>query len=339
MKIIYGCIIGLCVAVAVLFSVYIFQVYKTMLLPEAVTVIIEDNSGTEGAVTALWSSGVIPSRWSFIAHLLMTGKRTDIKAGTYTFSDSVTLSDVVKTITQNKLGQAEVEITLLEGWTNEQMAQYLSSNAVLDYDRFLEVAETGHSQEILPDREYSYLVGKPLSVGLQGFLFPDTYRLFVSETAIGLIEKMLDNFDRKFTPDMRSAVAANQRTIYDTVILASIVEKEVQSAEDKKIVAGIFWKRLDEGIRLQSDATINYITEKNTTTPSALDLQVESAYNTYRNDGLPPTPISNPGSASLEAAVYPISSEYYYFLTTPKGEVKYSSSYEQHLELRHQYYD
>lgn len=339
MKIVYGFIIGLCVSLAIAFSLYMFQVFNTLTLAEPVTVVIEDNSGTEGAVDALWDAQVIPSRWSFIAHLLFTGTRTDIKAGTYTFSGTVSIPDVLSTITQEKVSQEEVQITLLEGWTNEDIAEYLRDNDVMDYDRFLKVAETEHSQEILPDREYDFLIGKPLSVGLQGFLFPDTYRIFIGETEIGLVEKMLDNFDSKFTQQMRDDLAANNRSIYDAVILASIVEREVQSDEDKKIVAGIFWKRIDEGMRLQSDATINYVTNKKTTTPNAIDLQVESAYNTYRNDGLPPTPISNPGLASLEAVVYPIESEYYFFLTTPDGEAKYSTTYEQHLEFRNQYYE
>lgn len=339
MKIIYGFFIGLFVTIAVVFSVYVFQVFKTISLTEPVTVVIEENSGTEGAVTALWNAKVIPSRWSFITHLVLTGKRSNIRAGTYVFSNAVSIPDVINIITQQESFQDEVQITLLEGWTSEDIAAYLRDNSVMDYDRFLKAAETTHSQEILPNREYDFLIGKPLSVGLQGFLFPDTYRIFVGETEIGLVEKMLDNFDAKFSAQMRADLASNNRSIYDAVILASIVEREVQSDEDKKIVAGIFWKRIDEGIRLQSDATINYITRKKTTTPNAVDLQVESAYNTYRNDGLPPTPIANPGLASLEAAVYPIETEYYYFLTTPDGEVKYSSTYEQHLELRNQYYE
>lgn len=339
MKIVYGLIIGVAVAGAIVFSIYILQISKPIILSEPITINIEDNSGTEGAVEVLWQAKLIPSRWAFVAHLIVTGNRTKIKAGEYKFADTVTVTDVISVITQERSSQEEVQITLLEGWTNEEMAKYLNDNSVMDYDQFLAIGETRHSQKILPNNEYEFLVGKPLSVGLQGFLFPDTYRLFIGETEIGLVEKMLDNFKEKFTDEMRSGVQKNNRTIYDTVILASIIEKEVVTAEDKKVVAGIFWKRIDEGIRLQSDATINYITKKNTTTPNALDLQVESAYNTYRNDGLPPTPINNPGLDSLLAAVYPIDTEYYYFLTTPEGEVKYSTTYEQHLDFRSQYYE
>lgn len=326
------------IALAVGFGLYLLQLNKSIVLTEPVTVMIEDKSGTEGAVQALWQAGVLPSRWAFVLDGILTGQRKKIKAGTYTFTGAVQISDVMAIVTEQIEQREEVRITLLEGWTNEQMARHLADAELVNYDRFVEVGNTKHSQTILPDKEYPYLIGKPLSVGLQGFLFPDTYRVFKGETEIGIAEKMLDNFDVRFTPQMRTDVASQGRSIYDVVILASIVEKEVATPEDKAIVAGIFWKRLDNNQRLQSDATVNYITHKNDTTPSAADLQVESAYNTYRNDGLPPTPIGNPGLDSLTAAVYPQATDYWYFLTTPEGEVKYSIDYDQHLQTRSLYY-
>ncbi|MDP3970336.1 MAG: endolytic transglycosylase MltG [bacterium] len=339
MKILTWLGVGLLLFLAVSFGLYMLQVGKVIELSEPVTVEIEDNSGTEGALVALWDAGVLPSKWGFIAHLLLTGQRTDIKSGTYEFSDSVTLDSVLGIITQNKTQKDELEITILEGWTNEDIATYLSEAGVVDYEEFIKIGETKHTQTILPDNKYDFLIGKPLSVGLQGFLFPDTYRIFEGETEIGIVEKMLDNFKSKFTPEMIEDVAKLGKTNYEIVTLASIVEKEVYDFEDKQKVAGIFWKRMDNGMRIQSDATINYITKKNTTTPNAADLNAESAYNTYRNDGLPPTPINNPGIDTIKAVIYPISTEYWYFLTTPDGKVLYSKTYEEHLEKRSQYYD
>lgn len=330
--------IGL-VIVSIGFTVFLFETHRTIELNGLVNVSIEENSGTEGAVMALHSAGVIQSRWALLLQLLFTGERSNIKSGEYQFSGSVTMQDVIDIITQAKIVQPEVQITLLEGWTNEDMATYLSEAGVVDFDGFVETADTHHSQQILPNNEYPYLVDKPLSVGLQGYLFPDTYRVFEGETEVGIIEKMLDTFDAKFTQSMRDDLAINNRTIFDAVTLASIVEREVLTPEDKAIVAGIFWKRIDNSVRLQSDATINYVTNKGDTTPSGSDLNVESAYNTYRNDGLPPTPICNPGLDSLEAVVYPEETEYWFFLTTPDGEVVYSVTYEDHLANRALYYE
>lgn len=339
MKIVRWLLLSGIVILAVGFGVYLMQLNKTITLPEPVEVIIEDHSGTEGAILVLDQAGVLPSRWAFFVDSILTGQRKNIKAGTYTFSGTIRITDVLAIITEQREDREEFQITLIEGWTNEQMAQYLADAELVDYDRFVEVSETNHSQTILPDNEYPFLVSKPLSVGLQGFLFPDTYRIFKGETEISIVERMLDNFDTKFTQKMRDDLEAQGRTLYDAVTLASIVEKEVQTPEDKALVAGIFWKRIDNSVRIQSDATVNYITQKKDTTPSAADLQQESAYNTYRNDGLPPTPIDNPGFDSLHAVVYPIESEYWYFLTTPEGDVKYSVDYDQHLETRAQYYE
>ena len=327
------------VGLAIAFGIYLLQIGKTITLEQPVSVVIEDNAGTEGAMTALWDAGVLPSRWAFVGHLVLTNQRTQVKSGTYVFTGDVTLPVITAQITQRKESRDEVEITLLEGWTNEDMAEHLTSAELVEYDEFINIAETKHSQTILPDNEYPFLVGKPLSVGLNGFLFPDTYRFFIGETEINIVEKMLNNFGSKFDEQMRQDLEAQGRNVYDAVTLASIVEKEVRLPEEKAIVAGIFLKRMENGMRIESDATINYITKKNTTTPSGSDLNVESAYNTYRNDGLPPTPINNPGLDSLRAVVYPEDSEYWFFLTTPEGEVKYSQNYDQHLETRAQYYD
>ncbi len=339
MRYIVGLVIGLFVMLAIVFSVYLFQVGKVISLDDTISVTIEDNIGTEGAVDVLFTAGVINSRSAFLAHAVLTGERTNIKSGTYQFSGEISMSDVLDEITEKRQQQDEVEITLLEGWTIDDIAEYLANAELVNYDTFIAVANTKNVEDIIPGTEYPFLQAKPNSAGLIGYLFPDTYRIFDGETEIGIIERLLNNFGTQYTEQMANDVIASGRTNYDTLILASIVEKEVQTPKDKAIVAGIFWKRLDQGMRIQSDATINYVTHKGTTTPSSTDLQVESAYNTYRNDGLPPTPIANPGLDSLTAAVYPEESSYYYFLTTPEGEVLYSQTYDQHLTKRAQYYD
>ena len=120
--------------------------------------------------------------------------------------------------------------------------------------------------------------------------------------------------------------------------MASIIEKEVPNPDDMKMISDIFYKRLDINMALQSDATINFFTHKGTTRPSLDDLEIKNPYNTYRNSGLPPGPISSPGLSAIEAAIYPKSNSYYYFLTTPKGKVIYSKDYDEHLRNKYKYY-
>lgn len=320
------------IGLALSFGLYLFAIAQIIMLSQPVTVTVPA-SGTIDAAQVLWDGQIIPSRAAFVVHLFLTGQRADVQAGTYTFSGPTSIKTVITTITQPIDYQPEVQVTFLEGWTNSEMAEQIAEKELLSADTFL-AATT-----VLPTEQYTFLDSKPTTADLQGFLFPDTYRFFKGATASAVIEKMLTNFDVKFTEQMRQDLAAQQRTIYDAVILASIVEKEARSSTDKKLVAGIFWKRLDNNKRLESDATINYITKKNTTTPSFADLDTESFYNTYRNNGLPPTPICNPGLDALMAVVYPTASDNWFFLNTPAGEIKYSATYEEHLQLKHQYYD
>ena len=138
---------------------------------------------------------------------------------------------------------------------------------------------------------------------------------------------------------MREEIKKQGKTIFEVVSLASIIEREVPNDEDKKMIADIFLKRLNIGMALQSDATINFITGKGMTQPTYDDLKIDSLYNSYLYPGLPPGPISNPGLSSIEAVIYPISNNYYFFLTTKEGEVIYSVDYDEHLRNKAKYLD
>ncbi len=317
MKWLIGVLIAICVLAAFGFGWYVISVASIRTLPAAVEVTIPEQSGTEGAAQALTDTGVITSPWSFIAYATISGQRNQIRAGTYLFTGDVNLPLILSVITKQQSLQNEVEVTLLEGWTTQQMGEALA--------------------QVLPFTAEDY-VRAVSAQSLDGYLFPDTYRFYVDATVQDVIDKQLETFHARFTSDMEQALADRGRTVNDAVILASIVEKEARTLTDKELVAGVFWKRLDNGQRLQSDVTVNYVTGNTTTDVSLSDTYVESAYNTYRNDGLPPGAISNPGYDALYATVYPTESDYWYFLATPEGEVKYAATYEEHLQYKAQYY-
>ena len=148
---------------------------------------------------------------------------------------------------------------------------------------------------------------------------------------------MLDNFEVKFTDQMKEDAKNGNMSIYEIVTLASIIEKEVRTEEDRKIVAGIFYDRLNNNVGLQSDATVNYVTGKQALQPSADDIEVDSPYNTYKYRGLPPGPISNPSLSAIKAAIYPEKSDYFYFLTKQDGTTVFSKTYEEHLENKRKF--
>ena len=141
---------------------------------------------------------------------------------------------------------------------------------------------------------------------------------------------MRDNFDKKLTTDLREEIQKQGKTIFEIVTMASLIEKEVREKEDKEIVSGILWKRLKNNIPLQVDATISYITGKQTTKISREETQIDSPYNTYKYLGLPIGPICNPGIDSIKAAIYPKNSQHWYYLSTSEGKTIFSETLEEH---------
>jgi UPF0755 protein len=248
----------------------------------------------------------------------------------------------------------EKTVRFVEGWTNRDMGQYLEGQGIWQSEELLESAgfpQVDYSLETdmpLPldfSQQYNFLQDKPLSRGLEGYLYPDTYRIYAaSSTPADLIVKMLSNFDQKLTAQMRADIKKQGKTIYEIVTMASILEKEAPinyasgDNRDARIIAGIFWDRIKVGQALQSCASLAYILGVNKSQYSAADTQIESPYNTYKYRGLPPGPISNPGILAIEAAIYPLSTNYNYFLT-PSGskEIIYAATYEEHLRNKNKY--
>jgi UPF0755 protein len=141
---------------------------------------------------------------------------------------------------------------------------------------------------------------------------------------------MLINFDDKITSDLKKEIKNQNKTLFEIITMASMIEKEVKTMEDKKIVSGILWKRMDSGMRLQVDATVLYAQNKEGLKVYTKDTQIDSPYNTYKNDGLPLGPISNPGIDSIIAAVYPTKTAYYYYLSASDGKTIWARTLEDH---------
>ncbi|MEK7583767.1 MAG: endolytic transglycosylase MltG, partial [Patescibacteria group bacterium] len=223
-------------------------------------------------------------------------------------------------------------ITLIEGWTLDEYAGRLDENG-FSPEVFLALTRD------LPlwRDSYDFLTSVPSGQSLEGYLFPDTYSIDAAKDAEQLMRKMLDNFSEKLTPELRKQVAGSGRTLHEVITLASIIEREVAKPEDRRLVADIFLKRLRDGIGLQSDATVNYITKSGRTRSTAADLDIDSPYNTYKYRGLPPGPIGNPGIDAITAALDPQPNDYYYFLTDTDGGVHYARTFDEHQKNRELY--
>ncbi|MDP2736356.1 MAG: endolytic transglycosylase MltG [bacterium] len=266
------------------------------------------------------------------------GSDNNIKAGEYLISPKFTTREIIKMLTLGDAVSEEKSIRIIEGWNNKDIGAYLEKNNIISAKDFLSLAKAPLSQWKFSFLKPDFLNDAPKEVGLEGYLFPDTYRIFNDTTAEGVINKMLVNFDKKLTPGIREEIKKQNKTIFEIVTMASIIEKEVRSTDDMKIVSGIFWNRIKNGQGLESCATLAYILGVNKPQYSVEDTKIDSPYNTYKYRGLPPGPIANPGFNAINAAVYPENTNYNYFLSDPAtGTTIYGRTLDEHNLNKYKY--
>lgn len=268
---------------------------------------IEKGWGSGEVADKLKSEQIINSRWIFILYVWVKGYNHHLQAGEYLLNTKMTIPEISKILTKGETNPNWVKVTIPEGWTNTQIEERLVSSDVIK------------SGEKLPQDK-------------EGYLFPDTYYFYKNISISDVVKKMEDNFDGKLK-EILSAEAQEklgEGGLYDILKMASIVEKEVISDEDRAIVAGIFWKRIKNNVPLQADITIAYILGVDKWRYSYEDTRIKSPYNTYLNLGLPPTPIDNPGLSAIKAAIYPKQTDYLYFLSAPDGRTIYAKTLEEH---------
>jgi len=244
----------------------------------------------------LEKEGLIKNKFFFDFYIFIKGVQRKLQAGEYSLSSSESINRIAEKIISGDI--AKTVVTIPEGWTQKQIEEKIGLK--------------------LPGEN------------LEGFLFPDTYQFPIGVSGEEVVKKMRDNFDKKFTTDLREEIQKQGKTIFEIVTMASLIEKEVREKEDKEIISGILWKRLKNNIPLQVDATISYITGKQTTKISREETQIDSPYNTYKYLGLPIGPICNPGIDSIKAAIYPKNSQYWYYLSTSEGKTIFSETLEEH---------
>ncbi len=295
------------------------------------TVEIPRGSGAGEIARLLEREGVIRSSWFFITYTTLRGENQALKPGIYSFVRS-SLERVVAALVRG--GVDEVSITVPEGWTAAEIGLELERRGLVERDSWTSFAARPPRTLV---ENFSALGDKPAAAGLEGYLFPDTYRFFVDAPPEDVARRMLENFEKKFDAGMRAEAARRGRKIFQVVTMASLVEREVVSDEDRAIVAGILWKRLEIGMPLQVDATIAYITGKRTTRISRAETEIDSPYNTYKYRGLPRGPIGNPGLSAIRAALLPKSSPYLYYLSAPDGTTIFSRTLEEHNAAKAKY--
>lgn len=310
-----------------------------------VHVAISQGSGSRAIGGILKEKGLIRSKWVFVTYAALRGKASSLKPGEYDFEGPLAIPNLVSQLVRGERYPNERVITIPEGWDLRDIAEYFSSKGMYASEEWWNAAGSPAADYRISSRlrkpdtfakEFPFLADKPPSVGLEGYLYPDTYRVFRDSPPGDTVRKMLENFNAKVTPDLREEITRQKKTLFSVITVASLIEKETSNPNDRKIVSGIIWKRLKLGLPLQIDASVNYVTGKRET-PDAEDLAADSPFNTYRHPGLPLGPIANPGIDAIRAAIYPAASDYLYYLSTTEGKTIFSRTFDEHRTARAKY--
>jgi UPF0755 protein len=291
--------------------------------------VIEPGETAVTIAARLAAEGLIDDAELFRLYIRYHGVDAHLEAGDFELRRNMTMEKIVEAL--QKARMKEVTVTIVPGWRAEEIADMLEREEVMRGDAFLALVRQGTFA-------YAILADRPEGSGLEGYLFPETYRLPAQATALDLVERMLKTFDQRITPEMRQAIRGQGMTIYEAVTAASIVQREAVVPDEGPIIASVYLNRLKEGMYLQADPTVQYAMGYQPDagqwwkSPMKLDeyASVQSPYNTYLNPGLPPGPICSPSQAALEAVAFPADTNYLFFYATGDGTHAFAVTYEEH---------
>ncbi len=274
--------------------------------------------------------GVISNSTYFKLLVGYYGLDKSLKAGDYEVSPAMTMSEIM-----GKLNQGLVKttwVTIPEGLRLEEIANSLDQKGIFRKDDFLAAVKGTY--------DYPFLRSRPAGASLDGYLFPDTYEINPRSTAADFVVQMLSDFQVKFTSAMMDSAVKKGLTVHQALTLASIVEREAVTPAERPVIASVFLNRLDQKMPLYADPTVQYALGSDPASAarwgfwkaalSQADLQINSPYNTYRNPGLPPGPIANPGLASIKAVLEPANTGYVYFVAKGDGSHAFAVTIEEH---------
>jgi len=273
--------------------------------------VINQGESLTSVVNNLSKEGLIRNRLIFFLIVKKLGIERKIQAGDFRLSPAMDAYQIAKNLTH---GTLDIWVTLIEGTRKEEIAQIISQNLGIPETEFLKYAK-------------------------EGYLFPDTYLLPKDATPESIVKILENNFNKKFSTELQQKAKAKGLSPTETIILASLVEREAKLSEDRQLVASVILNRFKTEMKLDIDATIQYTLgyqpEEKTWWKKVLttdDLAIDSPYNTYKNKGLPPTPICNPGLAAIQAITNAPETDYFYYLSDKKGKIHYAVTLEEHNE-------
>ncbi|QGG46724.1 endolytic transglycosylase MltG [Heliorestis convoluta] len=287
---------------------------------EEIIVTIPANATVERIGQILEEKGIIRSAAVFYYYVRFNSDDY-LKAGEYALGPYMNVPEIVQELQNGK--PILHTFTIPEGFTIKQITQLLVNRDLVDEDRF-------HHALAFSPLPYDYIEETGDIYRLEGFLFPATYRVARNITEEELVRMLVQRFNQEVTTEVRQRADDLGMTIKEVVTLASIIEREAVIHEERPIISAVFHNRLHRNQRLEACSTIQYLLDEPRERLYLQDLEIQSPYNTYRNNGLPPGPIASPGRLSLDAALYPADVDYLYFVAKGQGYHHFSRTFEEH---------
>ena len=287
---------------------------------------IEKGSTVGQIARELKDAGLIEYRWAFVLFAKVTGNADSFQYGTYVLNTDMDYLELVTNLQKTASFRATVTVMIPEGAELREIIATLDEKNVCTAEELWDAVEN-------PPFDYDFLQNLPERENrLEGYLFPDTYEFFEQSDAVTVLTKFLDNFEVKFSQELRDRAQEIGMSIDEVVTLASVIEREAASDEDRATVSSVFHNRLNstQYPLLQSCATVQYVLQERKPVLTYDDIKIDSPYNTYLYEGLPIGPIASPGLASIKAALYPETTDYYFFVVTADGTHIFSKTLAEH---------
>ncbi len=302
--------------------------------------IIKKGDGSTQVGENLAKANLVKNKYYFWYYVWRTKKDDKLQAGTYELAKNMTIPEMVNKFSKGKVKSEIVKLTVPEGFTNDKIIKLLEKKKPELATEFKELAKCKCLNQLdcacdKFSQKYDFIKQIPKGMDLEGYLFPDTYFIAKKDTGVTLLSKFLNNFNKKVNKDLRQEIVNQNKSLHEILTMASIVEREAREDKDRPIIAGIFWNRFNVGHPLQSDATLAYILKTDKIKYYQKEVETDSPYNTYKNIGLPPGPICNPGEEAILATIHPKKTDYFYFLNDAKtGETFFAKTLEEHKKNR-----
>ncbi len=306
--------------IAIILILTIFITDFTGLKGKKVTVSVPQGSGAKEIATLLKDNHVI--RFPFLFLQYIEKDAMHLKAGVHTFNERMGYEDALTELKRDVPLENTVSITIPEGYEAREIRDLLADKGIVSKEHFDAACRTAHET----------FVFLPPDGNVEGYLFPATYTFQVGSDAKQIVHTMLKTFENKlYTNENINRLNELGLSFHEALTLASIIEREAAMDSERATVSSVFHNRMRIGMRLESCATVQYVLKERKDILAIQDTKIDSPYNTYIHEGLPPAPISSPGESSFKAALYPSATNYLFFVADGTGGHAFSETYEEHL--------